>query len=258
MFKKSLLAVALLTSLTTGALAETDKTSKEDVSESRPSRSEFAKEVKQSLNQFGSVQGIQELPISKLFFVQADGGSYMISADGRFAIKGTIQDVWHRRTLRTIADVQAAERVPLANMKFNFEKDLASLQVGSTDIPRQGVIFADPTSQLTKDFLAQVLENEEKYNFTVIMMPLVGGDEAASRAISILCAPDREAAIRDMANGTDDSFMETNEGCGDQKLTFTVFMQEVFRIENLPHLVREDGLVSSGLPEDLDAWLEAK
>ena len=38
---------------------------------------------------------------------------------------------------------------------------------------------------------------------------------------------------------------------------FTVYMQEIFKITNLPHVVREDGLVSKGAPIELDKWLES-
>ena len=252
--RRTLLSLALTGLIATPVLATQD-TEGESVEDSLPTRSEFAQAVRNQLNNMGRIQGMQELPISKLMFVQAESGSYMVSTDGRFIIRGEVQDVWHRRTLRTLEDVAATHRMPLANMNFDFDTQLASMRIGNPDIPRQGLVFADPTSEITQRFVQMVIDSD-KYHFTLAMMPLVGGNEAAARAVKLLCATDREAAILDLANGTSDSLPETTDGCDDSDLPFTVFMQEIFRINQLPHFVREDGLISEGLPEELDEWLE--
>ncbi|WP_076922410.1 hypothetical protein [Pseudoalteromonas sp. SK20] len=250
----TLTLLAALISTTAKAEVETNN---DKVDLPLPTRSEFADQTKRDLGKYGAVNSIQELPISRLYFVEAESGSFIISSDGRFAIEGSIKDVWHRKTLKTVDDVRSTLRMPLADMKFDFNKDLASLVLGNPDIPRQGVIFGDPTAKHTRDLVSKINANKEKYNFTFVMMPLIGGEEAVKRSMSILCAPDRELAIEDLANNTDKSFLETNEGCPDQNLMFTVYMQEIFKITNLPHVVREDGFVSKGAPLVLDEWLEA-
>lgn len=250
----TLTLLAALISTTAKAEVETNN---DKVDLPLPTRSEFADQTKRDLGKYGAVNSIQELPISRLYFVEAESGSFIISSDGRFAIEGSIKDVWHRKTLKTVDDVRSTLRMPLADMKFDFNKDLASLVLGNPDIPRQGVIFGDPTAKHTRDLVSKINANKEKYNFTFVMMPLIGGEEAVKRSMSILCAPDRELAIEDLANNTDKSFLETNEGCPDQNLMFTVYMQEIFKITNLPHVVREDGFVSKGAPLELDEWLEA-
>ncbi|MBT42541.1 MAG: hypothetical protein CMF12_08460 [Idiomarina sp.] len=259
--KKTMLVTALAGALLSGnalALQDDDKTNSEETPSNTPSRSEFSEQVKSQLNQFGEIKGIQEIPITKLYFVEATEGNYIISGSGRFAIRGTIQDVWHRKTLRSVADVQDTIRMPLSQMNFDFDNDLASIQVGNSDIPRQGIVFVDPTSEYTQEMTQLILDGGDKYNFTFIMLPAIGGEEAAKRSLHILCAPDREAAIQDMANGTSTSFLDTTEGCGDHNLMFTAYMQEIFRIKNLPHIIREDGLVSNGIPVKFDEWLESK
>lgn len=250
----TLTLLAALISTTAKAEVETNN---DKIDLPLPTRSEFADQTKRDLGKYGAVNSIQELPISRLYFVEAESGSFIISSDGRFAIEGSIKDVWHRKTLKTVDDVRSTLRMPLADMKFDFNKDLASLVLGNPNIPRQGVIFGDPTAQHTRDLVSKINANKEKYNFTFVMMPLIGGEEAVKRSMSILCAPDRELAIEDLANNTDKSFLETNEGCPDQNLMFTVYMQEIFKITNLPHVVREDGFVSKGAPLELDEWLEA-
>lgn len=252
--KKAFLALALSSLVSLPVLADQSAIA-DDIEESRPTRAEFAQAMRGELNNMGAIQGMQELPISRLMFVQAQGGSYMVSTDGRFIIRGEIQDVWHRKTLRTLEDVAATHRMPLANMNFDFDTQLAAMRIGNPDLPRQGLVFADPTSEITKRFVKDVIESD-KYHFTIVMMPLVGGEEALKRSVKLLCAADRAAAIQDLAHGTDNALPESTEGCADTNMSFTVFMQEIFRIEQLPHFVREDGLISEGLPEELDEWLE--
>lgn len=232
-----------------------EQVNKDEIDLPVPTRTEFADQTKRDLGKYGAVNAIQELPIARLYFVEAETGSYIISSDGRFAIEGAIKDVWHRKTLKTVDDVRATLRMPLSEMKFDFQKDLASLVLGNPDIPRQGVIFGDPTAKHTRDLVAKINANKDKYHFVFVMMPLIGGEDAVKRSMSVLCAPDRDKAIEDLANNTDKSFLDTNEGCPDQNLMFTVYMQEIFKITNLPHLVREDGLVSKGAPTELDKWL---
>lgn len=252
---KALSIVALL--LTNSVIAD-EKVNKDEVKLPIPTRTEFAEQTKRDLGKYGAINTIQELPISRMYFVEAQNGSFIISSDGRFAIEGTVKDVWHRKTLKTVEDVRATLRMPLKEMKFDFQKDLASLVIGNPDIPRQGIIFGDPTAKHTQDLVSKINANKDKYHFVFVMMPLIGGEEAVERSMSVLCAPDRKLAIEDLANNTSESFLDTNDGCPDQNLMFTVYMQEIFKITNLPHLVREDGLVSKGAPIQLDEWLESK
>ncbi|ALU46159.1 hypothetical protein [Pseudoalteromonas rubra] len=223
----------------------------------KPDKQTYKDGVKRDLGKYGTVNGIQELPITKLFFVEAENGTYLISADGRFAIEGSIKDIWHRKTLKTTADVVDTLRMPLKEMNFDFEQELASVVLGNPALPRQGIIFGDPSSEHSRALVRQIMAEPDKYHFVFIFMPLIGGEDAVRQSVSLLCAPDRALAIRDLANNTSKSFLSSNDGCADQNLMFTVFMQEVFRIKHLPHLVREDGLISQGAPLDLDSWLEA-
>lgn len=256
MIRLKLTLLAAITSLNVVA-SEAETSTADKVEVKQLSRTEFASKTKRDLGRYGKVVSMQELPISKLFFVEAAAGSYIVSSDGRFAIEGSIKDVWHRKTLKTVDDVRDTLRMPLKEMKFDIEKELASVVLGNQNIPRQGVIFGDPTAKHSIDLVKKIQATPDKYHFVFVMMPLIGGDEAVERSLSILCAPDRALAIKDLANETSASFLDTNEGCPDQNLMFSVYMQEIFRITELPHVIREDGLVSKGAPLELDKWLEA-
>ena len=60
----------------------------------------------------------------------------------------------------------------------------------------------------------------------------------------------------DLINGTQESFSEIDEDCDEERVLAGQYINNVFGIETLPHLIREDGLVSKGFPLDFDKWFE--
>ena len=55
-----------------------------------PEAAAYRASIKEQLSAKGNVKGIQQLPIDKLMFVEAENGTYLISADGRFVIEGKL------------------------------------------------------------------------------------------------------------------------------------------------------------------------
>jgi thiol:disulfide interchange protein DsbC len=219
-----------------------------------PDIERYKESVKGGLETKGLIIGMQEMPISKLMFVEAEQGTYLVSSDGRFVIEGTVKDIWHRRTIRTLADVIETRRTPVSNIGFRPEEQLAHFVIGNQNIPRQGVAFVDPSSEYTSMFLKSLYEDKENVNWTVVLMPLVGGNASVDRSLRLWCSTDRDQAQLDFIFGTNLSFEQMKEGCNDEKIVMGMLLAEVFRITSLPHLIREDGLVSNGYPQDFNAW----
>lgn len=215
----------------------------------------FRESVKDNLTRKGAIIGIQELPMKKLFFVEAEQGSYIVSSDGRFVFQGKLTDVWHRKTITDLASAVQVQRTPVTNIGFEPEKQLATFQVGNPSLPRQGIAFVDPTSSYTEKFLQHLLRDPDKYNWTVILMPLVGGESAKNRANRLWCAKDHEGALLDLAYGTDKATNDLKDNCQIEKIVMATMLTEIFQITNLPHIVREDGLNVSGFPVKFDKWL---
>ena len=219
-----------------------------------PDGKTFREEVKINLEKKGEIVGIKELPMKKLFFVEAEKGSYVVSADGRFVFDGRLVDVWHRKTIRNLIDAQKILRTPVSNIGFEPEEQLATFQFGDPKLPRSGVAFVDPTSEYTSRFLKYITDNSEKYNFTVVLTPLVGGENAVNRAMKLWCAKDKEDAKEDFLNGTANALGEMRDDCAQEPVQMANFMVNLFNITELPHIVREDGLTSEGLPVNFDSW----
>lgn len=242
----------MLNALAGSAIAQ-DNTLLDDVT---PDAKTYREDIKNNLSAKGEVKGIQEIPIGKLYFVEAEQGTYLVSSDGRFVFEGVLKDVWHRKTIRDLRDAKEVERTPVSNIGFVPEEQLAHIQFGNKDIPRQGVAFVDPTSAHTSTFLKHLEKNKKSVNWTIVFMPLVGGNQAIDRSRRLWCAADKEKATEDLINGTSKSFDNLKEDCTEEPILMAMMLTDLFRIKSLPHLIREDGLVSNGYPEKFDEWFK--
>lgn len=247
---KTSLVIALLSSLSFTVFA-VETTLLDDLT---PDKKTYREEIKNNLEAKGQVKGIQEIPINKIFFVEAEQGTYLISSDGRFVFEGVLKDVWHRKTILDINDAKSVERTPVSNIGFSPEEQLATFIFGNPDIPRQGVAFVDPTSAHTGVFLKYLQQNKNEVNWTVVLLPLVGGNNAVDRSRRLWCATDRELAKNDLINGTNISFDKLKEDCSEDPILMAMMLTDIFRIKSLPHIIREDGLISHGFPEEFDKW----
>jgi thiol:disulfide interchange protein DsbC len=246
--KKVILLTALLSLNVFGA----EKTSKD---EAAPDASVFRQQIKGNLEAKGQIKGIQEIPVAKLFFVEAEQGNYLITSDGRFVFEGKMTDVWYRRTISSLEDARAVERTPVDHLGFKPEEQLASFKIGDTEKPRLGVAFIDPTTDYSLQFLKKISDNKElNGHWTVVLMPLIGGTEAVDRSLRLWCSEDAKGAKEDLIAGTSNSFKKMKKGCNDERIVMGMMLTDVFRIKSLPHLIREDGLISDGYPKDFDAW----
>ena len=223
-----------------------------------PNAADFRAMTKEGLHAKGAVKGVQLLPIDKILFVEAEQGNYLITPDGRFVFEGKLKDVWHRKTINSLEAARAIERTPLSNIGFKPEEQLATFTIGNPNIKRQGAIFVDPTSPITVTALQDLMKNEKNINWTVILMPLVGGDQAMDRARRLWCSKDVEGAKKDLISGTAEALSSMKQPCSEEPIVMAMMLADVFRISHLPHLIREDGLTSEGYPNDFKTWYRQK
>lgn len=244
------LSLTLLAMLSTAAFA--NPVLKNDA---LPDQETFRQDIKGNLEAKGQVKGIQEIPVSKLYYVEAEQGSYLITSDGRFVFEGKLTDVWYRRTIDSLDDARAVERTPVSHIGFKPEEQLASFIIGDKEKPRLGVAFVDPSTDYSLKFMQKIAKDDKlEGHWTIVLMPLIGGNTAVDRSLRLWCSEDEKLALQDLIDGTSKSFTKMREGCNDERIIMGMMLTDVFRIKSLPHLVREDGLISEGYPQDYDKW----
>lgn len=220
-----------------------------------PEAAAYNASIKEQLSAKGNLKGIQKLPIDKLMFVEAEHGTYLISADGRFVFEGKLKDVWHRKTINSLEAARATERTPVSSIGFKPEEQLATFTIGNPKQPRTGIIFVDPTSPMTVTAL-QTLAKQQNSNWTAVLMPLVGGNQAMDRSRRLWCSTDRAGALKDLINGTSDGIAAMKQPCPEDPIAMGMMMVDVLRITALPTLIREDGLRSEGFPVEFTKWIK--
>lgn len=228
-----------------------------DIEANLPSKTDYelySQEIKEGLEKKGSIVGIKKLPITTLYFVEAEQGSYLISQDGRFVIDGSIKDVWHRKTLRSLPDLAGIDRVPFAANAKKMDQLLATYTIGDPQSPRAGAIFVDPLAEITNQALKKLEEVSTETHWKVVLMPLVNGAPAVNRAKRIWCAEDQTQAKRDLIDGTSKALNTLRDDCDDTRVVASEMITNIFNIVELPHVIREDGLSAKGFPVEFDAW----
>lgn len=252
MLKQTLITTAIISSFGICAEEETVNTAHKTIHQPE-SKKIINEEAHINSGNKGMILGVKELPVKNLYFVEAEHGTYLVSGDGRFVFDGRLVDVWHKKTINNLADANSIQRTPLKNIDLDLEV-LATFQYGNPNLPRSGVAFVDPTSKYTTQFLEHVEDNKDKYNWTVVLTPLTGGTPAVDRARHLFCALDRAAAKEDFTRGTSKSFNNIKPECPDEAIKMVNMLVDKLSIEELPHIIREDGLVSKGLPLNFEAW----
>lgn len=201
----------------------------------------------------GEVVGVQPMDMGELLFVEGQEHSYLISADGRFVFRGQLQDRWLEQDVTDLEAAVIAQRVPLRRFPVDIKNDMATINIGEAD-KRQAAAFIDPTTQYSRDLVAMAIEHEQDVNITFILLPAVGGDEAARLAVELYCSNEPEESLRQLAN---DAFQgaEQREGCRATNVAMNMMYNKAFKVEGIPTLIREDGRRIKGNPQNLRTWL---
>jgi thiol:disulfide interchange protein DsbC len=202
----------------------------------------------------GEIVGMQTISVGNLIFVEGEQGTYWISEDGRFAFRGIMQDRWAGHQITDLEAAAISKRIPLKHYPVDFNTDVATIKIGNA-MKRQGAVFVDPTTNHSREIIKEILEEPDKFNLDVVLMPAVGGDTAQARAMAIYCATDREQAIKDLAYGTNKSFSSLDPECKRERVPMSLMLNKAFRITGIPHLIREDGRTIKGKPHNLKKWL---
>ncbi|MBW8191369.1 hypothetical protein K0504_09995 [Neiella marina] len=191
-----------------------------------------------------------------LALVETEDGEvqFVTSNNARFAIQGKVWDSWTKRYINTLDDLLDSLHVPLAQIGIHVEQ-MAHLKLGNHSKSRLGVVFIDPLSVSSREFLKRMSATPNKYRFDVVLVPTQrpGSLEEAQR---LWCSPDKGAALSDLLNNTKNAPASKDESsCNIQALIKSSIALNMLNIKTVPHIVREDGLMALGVPTNFDQWL---
>jgi thiol:disulfide interchange protein DsbC len=199
------------------------------------------------------IEGIVKLPIKGMQAVQSDGQILFMSENGRFVITGQIYDIWTKKPLSTLTEMQdAASRIHFKRMGLDVNT-LNTVSMGEG--PKEVVAFIDPRCTICRELMRDAKTLTEDYTFKFIVIPALG-DESNRLAKALYCAKNKRNALNALMNNTLHT-LPTKAPCDSTQYDQTLLTAYLLGIEGVPVVIAPDGRVSHGRPKYLKSWLES-
>lgn len=195
--------------------------------------------------------------VTGILAVKDDKGktTFVSYPNARFAFQGVIYDSWSRRKIKNYDQVNESYMVPMEVAGID-TAELATFTLGNPSIKKMGTIFVDSiSSKRTKTYLTTISTNAEKYHFEVVMLATMSKG-SQKRFKQLWCAKDQNLALADLVLGQDKTKGAPGKKVCDTDVMFKgAITQNILNIKGMPFTMRADGLMYTGVPKDLDAWL---
>ncbi len=183
--------------------------------------------------------------------LKGDDRVFFVSDNGRWLIDGRLHDLWAGKRLAGIAEIAAAAgHIDLKGFEAIWPS-LAPISIGSGE--STVVAFVSPTCPLCRQLFDQLPGLADRHRFLLMLVPT---DAASGPLIRMLsCAADQAAALGALLSG-DGTPLPQDPDCDLAPMHKRLITQALLGVRTVPTLIRADGAVAAGLPEDLGRWLE--
>jgi thiol:disulfide interchange protein DsbC len=204
----------------------------------------------------GQIRATQKIPGGGFAAVESEGteGLTFLSDNGRYAIVGTLYDVWSGKRIGSISQLRGeAARIDFGRLGINMS-DIGALTIGRG--PKQAVIFVDPKCPYCHKVLGMAAALGDAYTFKIIVAPVLGKEsENLTRMVS--CAKDEGAAVAALTSGRTAQMqaLEQSGSCDLAKIQKRLVTAQLLGVRGVPFLIGPAGITYEGAPSDLRAWL---
>lgn len=205
------------------------------------------------------------LPSGGLYLFEDDRKQLMaVTTDGRYSISGgSLVDVIKRTQLLSVEEVRNSFLISLDDAPFPLST-VASIPMGNPKLKRQAAIFLSLDGNDTQEIVKKFYDEREKYRIDLVLIPTPGEPKQELRRL--WCSKEK-GKINDldilrwlMGNKTDieKRLLSNNEAeaCKADPLVASLALAGIYSLQGVPSVIRQDGLVSNGIPNDFDAWLK--
>lgn len=217
------------------------------------------------------IEGIVEIEADKVRVIQGkDGRLLYLIGGGRFALTGTLIDVWERKTLTSLKSIaEAKSRMNLKALGLDVTK-LNTIVVGSGK--EVATVIVDPRCSWCHQLLREMLEGADlsakgsdgnsllsKYTFHIVVAGIMG-QRSKELAAKIACAQasDREKLDALYKGPEAIDKLKQIEKCDNKRVSLTDLNMQVMGIRGVPVVVAPDYRYQRGKPVSLEAFLSGK
>lgn len=200
-----------------------------------------------------SIEDVIQLPIKNLAAVSDNEGTIMFIADsGRYAITGSLIDLWEGEVLTSMQEIKASvSKLDVRGQGVDVDKlNIVSLGSG----PREIIVFVDPVCPTCTNLIEDAEKLADQYTFKFVVVPAFGG---ASNFLStqLFCAANPEGRFDALKNGTIAN-LATKEKCPLDYYDQTLMLAHMLSIDGVPFIISQKDKQFRGRPANLGAWLE--
>lgn len=217
----------------------------------------FTEEIKKMMASLGEIEAVRMIPIKGVMLIQLkDKPPIFVSSNGRFLITGEIKDLWNKEPVKTLKQADDAWLLHLDDfIGGNLLKQFAVIPYGNQSLPKQARIFVSPTAPESQKLVKEL--EPKKVNVDLIIFPHEKG--AITAAMRTWCAYSTPDAIQALITGKFDDVPQRTCNEDDLKQVMgPMLMANYLDIDRVPYFVRLDGHRFSGMPKDVQGWLENK
>ena len=211
------------------------------------------------ITKFARVEKMISMNVNNVRAVQyADGRIAYILDDGRFALTGTMIDVWNRRKIESLSELaDAVSHIDLQRIGFELEKT-NHITVGTGG--ERVKVFVDPRCGYCHQVLKEISENSDlkKYTFDIVIVKILG-EGSGVLAEKLACAKttnqmEKFKALVAGKKAIDE--LEQVEKCDRTVLNDTELQRNALNIQGVPFIVSSDKRFVRGKPQSLRAFLD--
>ena len=207
------------------------------------------------------IEKMVQMDTNAIRAVKASDGTIMFIFDnGRFMLTGDMLDIWNRKHLKTIEDIEdAVTHIDLRRMGFQLDKT-NHITVGEGK--SRATIFVDARCPWCHKLLKIVADDPElfkQYTFDIVVLTVLG-EESRRVGEKFACA---KASPMEKFNALVKGprairALPQDEACNPRDLMrSTDLQQRAMQLISVPFIIAPDKRFSKGMPENLRNFLDA-
>lgn len=207
-----------------------------------------------------SIERVVTIPADQVRVVKPSGGAPLvfIIGNGRFAFSGPLIDVWEKKKLTTLEEIEAAaNRIDLQKLGFQADK-LNLIRVGEGK--KVITVFVDPLCGWCHRLLREIQEDKtflKDYRLDLIVAAVMGEQsKKLARLIACADATDKQKYEAMLAGVRTIEALKQKPECNGEALARTELTLGAMGISGTPYVIAPDGRTSRGKPSVLRDFLE--
>ncbi|MFL6600819.1 MAG: hypothetical protein ACJ8R9_05755 [Steroidobacteraceae bacterium] len=191
------------------------------------------------------IEAMKPLPAEGFQVVQAQGRILLVSTNGHYVVTGRILDLWNSIEVRSVADVEKTERIPLSHLGLT-ARQLGGVSLGKSEVREAVTVFVDPGSPQSQELLPQLRELARSRRIDLVFVPAQPNRAALARAF--ICHPESATAFLETTRLPEP--LPDGDGCGVGELQRARVTIQLLGVHTLPFSIAPNGATAAGAPKD--------